>query len=208
MMQRLKEFLQTHQKALRDEWFKLALSAYPEMGRPFFEKVTGGFDNPVGQTIYDSLTALLAELLQDAPEEEVILAQVSNIMAIKAVQDVAPSKAASVFPAFKQVVMRAVYPKGKCQVETEELIDFFDALDTVTLYAFDVYLERRVQIYEMRLAQIKANNDILLRANLLDQALDMEDFMRCASTIGEDGGAACSSCPSARPSQSDESKGV
>ena len=46
MMQRLKEFLQTHQKALRDEWFKLALSAYPETGRPFFEKLTIRWGKP------------------------------------------------------------------------------------------------------------------------------------------------------------------
>ncbi|MFP5527947.1 RsbRD N-terminal domain-containing protein [Peptococcus simiae] len=207
-MLELKPFLQEHLKTLRDDWFELTLSAYPEASRPFFEKVVDGFNNPVGATLYESLTALLEELLQPAPDEDRVLDQVANIMAVKAVQEVSPSKAVSVFPAFKQVVMRAVCPQGKWLVAPEALIDFFDELDTVALYAFDVYYERRVQIYEMRLAQIKANNDILVRANLLDQALDMEDFMRCASSMGDEGGAACGSCPSARHCPSDESKGV
>ena len=93
------------------------------------------------------------------------------------------------------------------KVSLDEWLDFYSDIDTVGLYAFDSYSDSRELIYKMRLDQIRQTNDILVKADLLDKALDMEDFMQCSSSLGlDDAGASCSSescgsCSSQCPSQ-------
>lgn len=142
------------------------------------------------------------ELISDAPDADVVNEHVYMILRIKAVQEVLPSQAVSFVPALKQIVEdvcgKALTDAG---VTTKEWLEFYSDIDTVGLYAFDSYSESRELIYKMRLDQIRQTNDILVRADLVDKALDMEDFMQCSSSLDTDkdqscAPEACASCPS------------
>lgn len=191
MTTRLKSVLQAYEEDLRAAWFERMLESYPEESRKYFKKVNRDFANPVGSNLHHSLSALLHELLQENPDADIINEQVQMILRIKAVQEVLPSQAVSFIPALKQIIEKncgtALKKEG---ISLEEWLDFYSDIDTVALYAFDSYSESRTLIYEMRLAQIKETNDILVKANLLDQALDMENFMQCSSSLDGE----CSSC--------------
>lgn len=191
MTTRLKSVLQVHEEDLRGAWFERMLESYPEEARNYFHKVRKDFTNPVGSNLYQSLSALLHELISEEPDADVINEHVQLILRIKAVQEVLPSQAVSFIPALKQIVEKCCGAElKKSGVTLDEWLDFYSDIDTVALYAFDSYSESRTLIYEMRLEQIKETNDILVKANLLDQALDMENFMQCSSSLDGD----CSSC--------------
>ncbi len=209
-MQRLKSVLSAHEKALTDAWFERMLLAYPEASRKYFARVQKEFTNPVGANLYHSLEALCHELLKEEPNSDAVYDHLQMILRIKAVQEVDASKALSFVPAFKQIIQRECAAEIKDGViQLPDLLAFFDELDTVTLFAFNLYMESRDLIYDMRLAQIKETNDILVRANLLDQELDMSQFMKCSSSVDAEGdcGGGCASCHGSS-AQHDIDKGV
>ena len=202
MSTRLKEVLRAHEKELLTGWFEQMLNSYPVEARKYFKKVNSDFTNPVGANLYHCLDKLLHTLLSDAPDADTVNENVHMILRIKAVQEVLPSQAVSFVPALKQVVEQVC---GKAlqsaNLSTQEWLDFYSDLDTVALYAFDSYSESRELIYKMRLDQIRQTNDILVRADLVDKALDMQDFMQCSSSLDVDqedacASEACASCPS------------
>lgn len=184
--------LSHHQEAIKEAWFNAVLESYPESSRKYFARVEKSFTNPVGANLAHSLNALLDELFLEEPDSTKIMDHLQMILRIKAVQDVLPSQAISFVPALKQIIERLV-PKE--DLPFEALGDFYSDLDTVTLWALDIYVESRDLIYELRLKQIKENNDILVRAQLLDQSLDMDDFMKCPSSLDQ-GGSCAGSCQS------------
>lgn len=203
MSTRLKEVLRAHERELLSGWFEQMMQSYPEESRKYFKKINSDFANPVGANLYHCLENLLHTLLSDAPDADAVNEHVTMILRIKAVQEVLPSQAVSFVPALKQIVERVC---GKALrdggVSIQEWLDFYSDLDTVALYAFDSYSDSRELIYKMRLDQIRQTNDILVRADLVDKALDMKDFMQCSSSLDADKtGAncapeACDSCAS------------
>lgn len=211
-MQTLKAVLSAHEAALRDAWFDRMLNAYPEESRRYFGRVEKQFTNPVGANLFHSLEALLRELLKEEPDADCIYDELKMILRIKAVQNTRPSQAVSFVPALKQIIDRECSKEIKAgDIKYQDLASFYETLDTVGLYAFDIYTESRDLLYDMRLTQIKETNDILVRANLLDQSLDMADFMKCMSSVGLDDsscGGNCSSCAESSENRSDIEKGV
>lgn len=203
MAKPFKEILRAHERELLAGWFEQMMQSYPVEARKYFKKINSDFTNPVGANLYHSLEKLLHTLLSDAPDADAVNESVYMILRIKAVQEVLPSQAVSFVPALKQVVEQVC---GKALKEADasfqEWLDFYSDLDTVALYAFDNYSESRELIYKMRLDQIRQTNDILVRAQLVDQALDMTDFMQCASSLDADSQGdscapeACASCAS------------
>lgn len=204
--------LKKHEENLRDAWFDCMLNAYEESTRRYFGRVNKEFANPVGANLYQSLAAILHELMKEEPSAEIIYAEMQVVLRIKAVQEVLPSQAVSFIPAFKQIINRECAIEIKNGIlDFQALIQFYEFLDTIALYAFDIYVESRELIYEMRIAQIKETNDILVRAQLLDQSLDMDDFMQCASSADSTGsscGGRCTSCGDSDTEQLDIEKGV
>ena len=190
----LKSVLQAHEQDLLNAWFGEMLHSYPEESRKYFKKIKSEFTNPVGANLYHSLESLLHTLLSDAPDADKVNEEVNMILRIKAVQEVLPSQAVSFVPALKQVVESICGKELRAAgVPLQEWLDFYSDIDTVALYAFDSYSESRELIYKMRLDQIRQTNDILVKADLLDKALDMSDFMQCSSSLdAEAEGSACS----------------
>lgn len=209
MKSQLKQILVSNEEKLLEVWFEKMLNAYPKEARKYFRKVNSDFTNPVGANLFHSLKELLHTLISDAPNAEVVNENVHMILRIKAVQEVLPSQAVSFVPALKQVIEDVCGKELKsAKVSVEEWLDFYSDIDTVALYAFDSYSESRELIYKMRLDQIRQTNDILVKADLVDKALDMEDFMQCTSSLGLDdeeggcsSGSCCPSCSSQCPSQ-------
>ena len=203
MAKPFKEVLRAHERELLAGWFEQMMQSYPVEARKYFKKINSDFTNPVGANLYHSLEKLLHTLLSDAPDADAVNESVYMILRIKAVQEVLPSQAVSFVPALKQVVEQVCGKALKeAGVSFQEWLDFYSDLDTVALYAVDNYSESRELIYKMRLDQIRQTNDILVRAQLVDQALDMTDFMQCASSLdtGSQGDScapeACASCAS------------
>lgn len=191
---RLKEILKKDKDKLAESWFDRLLESYPEATRRYFKNTNSHFSNPVGYNLMHSMSHILTELLKEEPSSDVINQELQMILRIKAVQEVLPSQAVSFIPALKQTIERHYKAENLVKESSlNELLDFYSDLDTVALYAYDLYVESKVLLYELRLTQIKETNDLLIKANLLDEELDMSTFMRCSTKL-ECPSEGCSGC--------------
>ncbi len=186
MSNRLNQLMQQRHDEILRQWFEQAIAAYPAESHKYFVKVKNEFTNPVGSNIYRSLGSLLAEL-SDKRDADQLYLHLEMILKIRAVQDMKPSKALAFLPSFKNLVQTIFAEEIKSgKVSQAELEDLFTDLDTLTLVAFDMYTESKELLYNLRIAQIKETNDILQRANLLNEAVDTSTFMRCSNYIEEE----------------------
>ena len=186
MSKSLNQLMQTKHGELLEKWFEQAIAAYPVEAHKYFVKVDKDFTNPVGSNIYHSMDHLLGELHGDR-EADRLYGHLEMILKIRAVQDLKPSKALAFLPSFKNLVEQTFRSEIKSgQVTQAELEDLFSDVDTLMLIAFDLYSESKEMIYNLRIAQIKEMNDILQKANLLNEKVDTSTFMRCSNYIEEE----------------------
>ena len=186
MSNSLNQFMRERHGDLLKQWFEIAIAAYSAESHKYFVKVNNEFTNPVGSNIYRSMDHLLTELSGDRDADR-LYGHLEMILKIRAVQDMKPSKALAFLPSFKNLV-RTEFKKEiqKGQISYSELDDLFTDIDTLMLIAFDLYSESKELLYNLRIAQIKETNDILQKANLLNEAVDTSTFMRCNNYIEEE----------------------
>ena len=175
-----------HKKALLEAWFEQLIHSYPPESVQFFERFKEQFTNPVGSNIYNSLSNILDEFCGECRYER-FHEEMQMILRIRAVQDMQPSKAVAWVLSFKDAVRKILADEiAKGEVTSSELEDFYEELDSLALMGFDIYTESRELIFQMRISQIKETNDILQKANLLNESVDISTFMRCSNYVDMD----------------------
>lgn len=181
MEKSLRKAFEKHHKDLLEAWFQQVIHSYPPESVKYFERYKETFNNPIGSNIYNSLNNILLEF-EGEGRYEYFYQEMQMIMRIRAVQDMTPSKAVAFTMAFKDVVKKELASEiARGEISSPELEDFFEELDALALMGFDIYTESRELIFKMRIDQIKETNDILQKANLLNESIDISTFMRCSN---------------------------
>lgn len=181
MGQSLQQLMQDNRKKLLDQWFHQFIGAYPPETVKYFERVENTFANPIGSNVHRSLVAILDELLSEQDADK-IYNDLEMIMRIKAVQDVSPSQAIAFVFGLKSIIRKSFTNEiNNGTIKLSELLDFEDLLDTIALLAFNIYMDSRELVYDMRIQEMRQRNDILEKANLLNEKVDTSTFMRCSN---------------------------
>ncbi|OGW43598.1 MAG: hypothetical protein A2Y66_02330 [Nitrospirae bacterium RBG_13_41_22] len=172
------DLLSEKKSAIVKKWFDSILNNYPSDASNFLKKQKDGFLNPVGHTIYQSIDGLFDEILHGWDFEKAY-PYLNDILKIKAVQDFSPSKAVSFIYLLKQVIREELESDIRGNGLSEELKSFESQLDNLALLSFDIYMNHREKIFELKVNEIKNMTfGLLKRANLIyevqEQASDSE----------------------------------
>ena len=156
----LAKLLEQHADAIVKEWFEVALKTYAPDSSQFLKNQKDAFANPVGNTLMQGLKALYTQLSKKIDRKTLTLI-LDPIIRIRAVQAFDPSQALSFIFQLKYILrthLKTKLIKGQAPDAIQQL-DF--KLDQIGLLAFDIYMECREKVY-----QIKANEtkDRTLRA--------------------------------------------
>ena len=136
----------TKQEILKS-WFQATVDSYPADTARFLKSQKDPFANPVGQTTYQSLDALVDALTTGAGRE-VMTAALDPILRIRAVQTFTPSKATSFVFSLKQIIRQHLPGDGHdAGVDMNELDR---QIDEMAMAAFDTYVACREKIYELK----------------------------------------------------------
>jgi hypothetical protein len=158
----LKDLLSRNKAAILKRWFDLVLETYPADTAPMMRKDKNQFTNPVGSTISREIEVLFKKLWQGIWDEE-CQASLDSILKIRSVQDFAPSKAVG----FIFLLKRAIGETLKGEICKEPVIDewlkFQPRIDDLALQAFDIYMDCREKICEIRVNQAKAEKEMAFR---------------------------------------------
>jgi hypothetical protein len=155
----LNEAMAAKRVVVLERWFQAVLATYPEETARFLAGGADPFANPVGHTVRESLGRLYDRFATDAPARELSSA-IDGIVRIRAVQEFAPSAAVG-FVYTLRVILReeladaALDPAGQAALES--------GVDRLALVAFDVYMQCREKIFEIRVREIKESQLLAAR---------------------------------------------
>lgn len=146
----LKDILKEKKAAIVRKWFDAVLETYQEESRTPMRRQGAQFTNPVGFTLAQGLEGLFDGLLQGMMPADVA-AHLDTMVRIRAIQDFTPSQAVSFIFDLKRVT-RDILGKELLQDQrnAEGLHSFDTAVDDLALYAFDLYMQCREKIYDLK----------------------------------------------------------
>ena len=157
-----------------ERWFQAILSGYPTDAARFLQKETDRFANPVGHAISKGTEILFDELLQGCESAKTSSA-LADIIRIRAVQDFSPSRAVGFLLLLKKAIREELSDEIVTNRLWDEVLAFEGRIEELTFSAFDIYMECREKLYELKATEVKKRTYRLLqRANLLEGDLDGE----------------------------------
>jgi hypothetical protein len=158
----LEELLAKEKGSILDRWFQLVVGTYPTETARFLTTQKNEFTNPVGSNLLKGLEGLYNGLVDGKSDASEFSEFLDQIIRIRAVQDLAPSEAL-VFVFF---IKNAVREKLAQHIEEyklfEELLSFESGVDRLALLAFNIYVQCRESLYDVKVAEIRRQTSRIL----------------------------------------------
>ena len=153
-----KTFLSQKKGKIVERWILSAMNSYPAETAQFLKNKKNRFDNPVGYSINHELNILYDKLL-DGTNIEDMSCSIDNLIRLRAVQDLKPSKALGFLFYLKKIIRYEVglekyYESGMA----DKILAFESRVDEMALLALDIYMECREKVYKLRLDEIKTRS--------------------------------------------------
>jgi hypothetical protein len=165
----LKDQLQEKRSAIVNQWFEAVVETYHEETRGPLRKQKAPFTNPVGFNTAQGLEGLFDGLLKGMMPTETSRF-LDAIVRIRAVQDFAPSEAIRFIFRLKDVVRKELAEALQDPAVSAELVPFEAAIDDLALFAFDLYLQCREKIYDIKAKEAQsATFRLLQQAKILTE---------------------------------------
>lgn len=150
----LKELLRKNKDAIVQKWLDDILATYPGTTAVAFKQQEDPFANPVGHSLRVGTRAIV-EALIDGMEAGGIRRHLQEIIRIRAVQQFSASEAVSFVFHLKEVVRAQLGKAASDPQLISDLAEFEGRVDRVGLAAFDVFVECREQVCELRVNELK-----------------------------------------------------
>ena len=166
----IEDVLAKKKDAIVKEWFEKVANTYPPDTAQFVKSNPDSFSNPIGGSLRTGLAMLFDQLLSD-PDRDTVRQYLDPIVRIRAVQDFTPAKATAFILVLKNIVRNHVQNELSNRVAFGELLHFESKIDSLSLFAFDLYVACREKIYELK-ANTERNKiyKAFERAGLIDEA--------------------------------------
>ncbi len=164
---KLSNLLSEKRPAILERWFDVVLETYPADTKNFLQKQNNQFANPVGHTIHQGMESILNGLLSGSDLQE-FSTPLDNIIRIRAVQDIAASQAVAFILSLKKLIREELEKSQRMDSFIKELSLLEDKIDTLVLMSFDIYMQCREKIYDLKANETKRlTYRLLQRANLV-----------------------------------------
>jgi len=157
----LSDGLKDRRGAIVNRWKALALAVYPERGARFIARERDRFQNPVGHVLDESLGILYDGLLTHDPAEEMRRA-LDGIVRIRAVQDLPASEAVGFVFLLKRAIRDVLGAADAGPSRDDGLSELHERIDRLALEAFDLFVQCREKIYDLRVREIRGRTSTLL----------------------------------------------
>jgi hypothetical protein len=146
----LLDFLEENKSSIIKKWFDRVVETYPVDTAVFLKKQKDPFGNPVGSTTQKALETAFNQLLKDETDSEMVQSALDPVIRIRAVQThFSPSQAAG-FPLFLKKIIRDGF---KCPDDAgglKQLMDFELKIDELMLIAFNIYMQCRETVFQLK----------------------------------------------------------
>ncbi len=146
------ELLKEKRSTILKGWFRSILESYPADAAQKFEQIVDRFDNPVGSSISRAIEVIYDELLGDMDAAN-LNKSLDEIIRIRSVQDFQPSQAVAFPLLLKKVIYDNLHQDIHNNGLTREIIEFESKIDRLSMLAFDIYMQCREKLFDLKLRQ-------------------------------------------------------
>lgn len=153
-MTKIREILKENRDAVIKWWIDDTLETYAPDASAAFKKQKDPFANPVGNSLRKGTRGII-EALIDGPDAERIRENLYEIIKIRAIQEFSPSKAVGFVFRLKEAVRAQLKKMGGTEKFSSELAEFDGQVDRIALAAFDIFVQCREQVSELRINEVK-----------------------------------------------------
>lgn len=162
--------LARNKNAIVKAWFDRIIASYPVDTAQFLAGQKDPFANPVGQTTLKNLDPLMDHILK-ATDPQSVRGLLDPIIRIRAIQDFTPAKAVGWIFDLKEIIREA---SGSLDLRhLKELGRLERHIDQLGLLAFDIYMQCREKIYDLKANEMKARTySAFARAGLIKEPAD------------------------------------
>ena len=174
MDMKLKSLLIENKSSILSRWFDAVMATYPKDNSGFFKKQEDQFANPVGHTFSLGLESILGALIEEKDPADG-LPFLEDIIKVRAVQDFTPSKAVNFIFTLKKVVREELKKEIRQDQIDDELLNFESDVDDLALFAFNIYVQCREQLNQLKVDELKRMTFTLLKKANLMYEIPMEE---------------------------------
>jgi hypothetical protein len=156
------DYLRERRNSILERWLERALALYAPDASNFFAREKNAFANPVGSTLREGASVILDNLI-DEFDAGCVCGHLEEIIKIRAVQDFSPSRAVSFVFLLKDAIRSELRDVDLDRHAQDELARIDAAIDQTALFAFDIYVKCREQVYELRVDEVKRNVSAIMK---------------------------------------------
>ena len=158
----IQDLLKKNKAAILERWFHLILETYPANTAAMMRKDKNQFTNPVGTTLSREIEVLFKNLCEGSQNEK-CQSSLDSILKIRSVQDFSPSKAVGFIFLLKRAIGETLKNEMCKGAVMDEWLEFQSKIDDLALQAFDIYMDCREKICEIRVNQAKTEKEMAFR---------------------------------------------
>ncbi len=144
----LRNLLENKKSSIINKWFEFVTETYAPDAALFFKNQGDGFLNPVGGTTRSILEKLFEALLEKT-DADGIAVTLEPLIKIRAVQNFSPSQAVGFLFVLKTIIRKELKKELK-KINPEELVSIDTRIDSLALIGFDVFMQCREKIYDLK----------------------------------------------------------
>ena len=148
------ELLRDNKDAIIQRWLEDVLATYPGTSAGAFKRQKDPFANPVGHSLRVGTRAIF-EALIDGMDADKIGEYLQEIIKIRAVQQFSASQAVSFVFRLKKAIRAELGKAASDPRFSSELAEIESCIDRIGLAAFDVFVECRERVCELRVNEMK-----------------------------------------------------
>jgi RsbT co-antagonist protein rsbRD N-terminal domain len=136
-------------------WFERVVNTYPIDTAQFLKSQADPFANPVGRNSLQSLNDIF-DLALGGFDPETARPLIDPIIRIRAIQDFTPSQAVGFMLDLKAIIRDKVPVAAKDDQNQQVLHALEKRIDDLSLLAFDIYMQCREKVLDLKANEIRA----------------------------------------------------
>ncbi|MCF8037158.1 MAG: RsbRD N-terminal domain-containing protein [Desulfobacteraceae bacterium] len=158
-----------------EKWLDALMQTYPDESARFFKDTTDPFANPVGATMKKGITDLFDVVAAETYDPEAAHAALEPMIRVRAIQEFAPSQAVGFVTEIKSIIRRDAGGSKEGHPQAEKLQQIGDYADRALLAAFDIYMNCKKKVYELRARQARDSvSQLLIKKELISELPDVD----------------------------------
>lgn len=159
----LVDWISDSKKEIIREWIRYTMEAYPAESLAVLNRNKDQFANPLPHVISKNIELLFEELLKEVKTER-IKPILTEIVRIKAVQDFTPSQSLGFIFDLKKILKKICEGYSGGEEKALKGLESFDRkIDMLARTAFDIYVDCREKLFEIKVNEIRNQTHMLIR---------------------------------------------